>query len=992
MRDDTKARSIPTIDDLTDIKHPATRIKYKGWKDPDKAIANVRDALFRNIQGLEELLTDSLVNKARAIELINAKITAEDGRKIINQYLKSIGVNSAIIKNHCSIFEGSAYQVIAKGLHEFQIDLVYDLGGSFTGWKNPEKAIANMRHALFHDIPELETLLKNQLNNPKENREKAIALIKQKIEEAGSDISCYHAKLKTYSYHQAHNFSDAYEAITKSLHEFRINPVLDLGARYKGWKKPEKAKANVRHALFHDILELEELIAQFDENPEGNKSKAAELIRKKIEENEKSLHKYMLGIGLGTSGSEKDCPIFKGSCYTAVIESLPEFDFDRVIDLGGNYRTWLDSEKAIANMRHALFHDIPELEELAKDPENNKAKAAELIKKRIEDASGITEYHGKLKTHSSFKIKQCTVFEGNMYAPFFMSLHEFGLTYEDLTVKPPLERQISNYSTVIQERLREGISINELSDILLENTSIPPRMRKTISSSPNTVAVILSPEMIERYIDVRKISLISGIYTQELKELVGIPRGFAGTINSLDKLNVIKLAQNTNGEYLSQEEYFRFIRDIFGSRRFLDSIGSCDNIGFDADERLIEENRTDKVSELSDYIANGNLSKVSIIEEKASKSKNPNYRIRMFLSTNHDVETNATLEAFVKFYSRNQRASRDFDLSINNYLIDAGIECIGIAHAIKLHNGLKIEREDEHGSTFCSLELALAPHQEREYTDALVIPFAEVQTASEYIRENPDETEDILLKIRASLNEFQAKGSVHQHKIKNIKDKRQRKALEDGLRPIDYVERSRRFVGHSNNVIDIKNINISNPDNLGIIYSELGIAELLNECRDRYPSLIHGDLHLRNVVVNKKGETILCDFETVGFGAPQIDQGRLYSHRDLEYDIDKQVELVKEDAKERGLDKEGDVSHYVRGYHAAVIYKTLEHMRYIVDNTHEDGRYNTAEAEVLIRNDLDKLREHTYRYFSKGTETEKLKEADRLVEAARQEFVFNNQD
>ncbi|MBT4539915.1 phosphotransferase [Candidatus Woesearchaeota archaeon] len=806
----------------------------------------------------------------------------------------------------------------------------------YRDWKDSEQAIANLEHALYTDIPELEEL--GNVPDSTVNKDKVAELIKARIKDHNY-IANYFSHLEVNSAASKKHCpvfkGNKHYAIATALSKFGLDPIADLGGRYTGWKDAELAIANGKNALFSNIPRLKELI----QNPLEGKAEAAELLKKRIEEYGK-IEKYLIKIKIRSSRNPNLCPVFEGLSSKVITKSLHEFDFHPVHDLGLNYTNWGDSKQAEENVRDAVFHDTPELLELAKDGRINKREALRLIHNRIDELGegNIDLYFINAKISTAGMKGACHHFDGNRYNALAKSLHEFGFTMQELMTRPP----------PLYEHIRDVCAEFNVDDTI-ENVSkkiIDYGYLKftAISRGIPLLARTLVAEHQWAYVEARREATLPAVYDEGLRAHFNLnPRNLWKTIQSLDALNILKLAQDENGNYLSQQDYSAFIREVLDDKIFL------------------ERNLGNAAEEFEAYLANGDYSDVSIIEELIDAgSKNPNFRIRMLLATNQNLQSNETLDTFVKLYSAEEEETRNFEAAMINYLNDiVGLESVGKARTAKLATKIHVERENGDGLTTYFQSLNIIKNREDDSASyALIIPYVNISTLHEHVNENPDMKKELLDEVTEALYELHSKGIANLERISEMADK-DYEILKSGLRLKDYREKSNKFV--------------FTGTELAGVYSQLGIDDILNDSAFSYTSVIHGDAHPKNIAVNTGGNYIFLDAEMAALGAPQIDEARLYAHRDFGLSIDEQTERVKQSAEKRGVK---DVDDYLIGYHAAIIFKTLEHARYVHSNLDD---YGVKKAQKLLDADFDIIREHGNRIYSN-------EDVSMLVDAAINEF------
>ena len=722
--------------------------------------------------------------------------------------------------------------------------------------------------------------------------------------------------------HCPHFEGSTYEAIRQSLDKFNFDVVFDLGSEYTGWRKPKQRRANIRHALFRDIPELKALEA----NPIANKERAAELLRGRIEE-ARGVNRYLAKTGLRSAARN----IYGEKRGYDVVTQHLDFDLHPVFDLGLDFQGWANPDKAKANVREALFHDIPELKALEADPVANKEEAAELLKTKIEEAGGINPYFANIKIASAGLRAHCTAFGGSRYRAIQDSLPEFNFDLiDDLGNTSTLEWRISK----LREIVRADHSQQEIRRIIVNEFG---QGFNSLSKSYYAQAIAIVPESQQDYIRARRSN-------NELADVIEIhPRQRSridDIIPEIDRMHVIKLARDENGRSIPMDDYNTFICEVFGDEEFLV-------------EALEEEG-----SEVIQYLRTRQIPNVATIEEVVDKgTKNPNYRMRMFLASNQEVTSNATLDSFVKFYSQEDKAIIAHEIAIANYLHTVvGLPSVGRARSVTLGAALSFDYDNSDG--FTTVFKSSEPKRGAEEASyALVTPFVNITTLSEYLGERPSEKDETIQRVQDALIEFHTKGVENLGRINEL-SLPDRNALKY-LTVENYREESHRF--------------IRKQSGLETIYSEMGIAERLNTSAQKYTALTHGDCHPKNIVVSDEGEVVFLDFEYSRLGAAQIDEARVYAHRNMGLSMEQRLEYVRKGAQKKGIN---DVDEYVNAFHAAVIHTSLKHTRFVYEHAKQ---YGLTQAQEIIDKDISLIKEH-------AALISQPKDVDRLETEIRKEY------
>ncbi len=505
-----------------------------------------------------------------------------------------------------------------------------------------------------------------------------------------------------------------------------------------------------------------------------------------------------------------------------------------------------------------------------------------------------------------------------------------------------------------------------------------------------TLAVTIAPWSIKEYVDLR-LELGPNLYNDStFCEFIGfskdVPYCSTGCLfnvtRSLDRFNVLKLAKDTNGESLTPQEYSRSIQNIFvdqeGRVALVDEVSS-----------KITAYLTQKEPDFSD---------VSIIEEETGEdSKNPTLRARVLFATNPKLESNDTIEAFVKFYPEEWKDDRDFEVELRKYLAeDAEFSSVKTASDAKLERKVLMPGNNEaaHTAGYGTCHI-LRNWDGVPCGYALAATYVNMQTTRERLAEckdDPEAKKDYLSVLVKSLAELHVKGSGKIEGVKGRYSTLEKKFFTEQGEVIteDYQAYS-RFDGASDLLIE-------EGSELDDVYNgEFRIGDKLNELADDYRSLVNGDGHPGNSGVDRRGGMELFDFDKlhVHLGTGLVDLGKSLKTRYTGLKMEDQLELVEEYTKEyfrslameEGLEEEEELGEYVgsrladkemarfkRGYHQAAIYLAVKHawLRTYVDKIEEDKR--VEDVNVC----LAEIREH-------ARELDESK-ADRLVKAVAKRF------
>jgi hypothetical protein len=360
----------------------------------------------------------------------------------------------------------------------------------------------------------------------------------------------------------------------------------------------------------------------------------------------------------------------------------------------------------------------------------------------------------------------------------------------------------------------------------------------------------------------------------------------------LDPLNQLKLARDEDGRFLSRTHYQRLVREVF------------------LDEEFLEEELGDR--DVLEFISHGDLSDVVVTEEALDKtSKNPNFRMQMHLSSNASLKSHATLDMFVKFCA--DETERDTEMAVVNYLRDdAGLRTVGRARAAKLSSSVKLENSPD-GTTCTVTARNLQDKTGSPASYAIVTPFVDAVNLTHKVgRFSHLESVriDALKQLNSAALELHKKAyaglSAITHPARDVLEKR--------IRTGGYEEVFKRLVA---------------PEHTPLfeVYQRLGIGKMLDKYLRKHPAFIHGDLHTRNVLIDKDEKLYFIDFEFAGIGIPQEDLTMYIGDRRVELSEKQEIAIVDDYAKKAGLWKRP----FRKAYHLMTIQRELQICRYIIE-------------------------------------------------------------
>ncbi len=431
----------------------------------------------------------------------------------------------------------------------------------------------------------------------------------------------------------------------------------------------------------------------------------------------------------------------------------------------------------------------------------------------------------------------------------------------------------------------------------------------------------------------------------------------------INEKNVLKRVRKSDGQDISAVEYYHLVQQLLNHPFLLQHcLGKHAETVFNA-------------------LKTGDFCRSIILEEVVDEeSRNPNVRVRLFLDRLPGLEEGGyPLDHFVKFYSAEQKEQRDFEACLNHYLGGTTpVASVGRAQSVDVPVKILLPRGNT--SVIC------------EY--ALVTPFAaEVETLDSFLARSPQHKMAVLQDMNDVLVQLHQQGLPNLgvlRMLQNMADLQEQEFLESkeilqfslditrDMRKDAQLLREHFYTPDG----QLQQINYTHNSHvlfkaggkLDEVYNEQYIiSSLLEEMALFAPSFIHGDVRPKNVLVSPtQSKLILTDFEEqfVGFGAPQEDLAKLYSYRSLGLSMEEQESLVHDYVQKRELPKhyantEMNIEgFFLLGYHAAVIYKTLVHLKYTHEQSHV--RYTSERAEEMMEADLQVIELHAGKLSEEG--------------------------
>tara|TARA_Y100000310_G_scaffold236686_1_gene239917 strand:- start:3142 stop:6870 length:3729 start_codon:yes stop_codon:yes gene_type:complete len=814
---------------------------FMSWKDREKSIEHVRRMVFLDIPELPRLFdegdVDSIVSSLK--EKIGTSVT---------RYLRGLGLTSAGLRTSSPHFQGSLAIALdmSLGLRELGIDIYHDIQIPFTQSHNAEKRREHAVGRIFREYEGLESLI----GDISMNKEKIISLLKGKVSQSKWMEMDEHLELS----------------------EHGIDGYRDFNVQFYGWGDEEKSIEYARHRLFLDNPTLEETLG----NGRESKDEIVAILQNKIGSR---VNKYCQEVGLTSGANREAAPHFEGSHWTMLEKTLnlQILGIDIYHDLGAQFMEWRDEEKATAYVRHRIFLDNPGLETLMKNPDENKARIVDMLRKKI--GTSLKEYFMSLSIGSAGSRANTPFFEGSPWIALDKALSLYEKSIDLITDLRASSAQVQRHTQFISSNSASPEKIGELVNEL--------RLDRKISEVPFIEKIdrlLFNPEDRKTFLH---------CYRQRRREL---REKFLG----LSRLDTYLLERNV-----------RPFMEIRMARR--------------KHRTLSERDYNDFISQVL-QVPSEILTSTAITEQRHAHSGNPNFRIRLYQASNPDLESDDTLEAFVKLYPKEEIDKRDLDIAINNYQVDVlRLPSVGKAEALRLKRKIYVKREIGDGFTTAYTNFKGIKKENVACSEALVTPFRNVTTLADALEDSSAHAH--MEQLREAIYLLHTRGF---NQLKKLPAKARA------------LLRNRR-----NNVHE------------GAIYEacqDLDIPYLLEYNAAAHPSLVHNDLHPRNIVLDQQGNYIFIDFEGVSIDAPQLDEARLFAHRDLELDMQDQIDLIEKSAQRRGAEK--DI--YVEGYHAAVVEKAIGHYAWTL--AHPD--HYADKGEFALQKDLLMIEEHGTRLGS----------------------------
>ncbi len=399
------------------------------------------------------------------------------------------------------------------------------------------------------------------------------------------------------------------------------------------------------------------------------------------------------------------------------------------------------------------------------------------------------------------------------------------------------------------------------------------------------MATTIFPNLLTEYIHLRKEgkSVRDWVQAERCSHIYALP--------SIERLHTIKLAQDSEGRFLDQRDYHDLIRNIFADSVILQGVD--------------EKSRR--------YVRQGDLSKVTITEQIVDTStKNPNFRIRMWLSTNTEQRSDNTLEAFLKSYSSQEE--RDVDTAVNRYLADVvGLESIGRAREIDLKRHLIVE-QDQGPETRTVVATNFKDRSGKGAGYGLVMAFRHGLTnLAHYLQSDDVDVRETLREVNTAVAEFHSKGFYGLSQLKSLSAKH-RAIIQGRMQNKSYSQQFEHFVAPEGSV-------------LHAVYDALGIGKDLDSYASKHKSFVHGDLHGRNIAL-VDNRIVFFDYERAGVGIAQEDLTKYLGERRFCLSLDMEKELIADYMEKRGVDD----PEFLHQYHLMTIQKELEICRFNADH------------------------------------------------------------
>ncbi len=388
------------------------------------------------------------------------------------------------------------------------------------------------------------------------------------------------------------------------------------------------------------------------------------------------------------------------------------------------------------------------------------------------------------------------------------------------------------------------------------------------------LAVTVFPKVLNEYISAMISSDPDASILNQLKQYFGTHYiQFENVLAHLQSLHILKLARDESGNPLSKEDYFRFVRDVLVGEHNLELTASS---ALDVSTAQADVHK---------YLAKGDYSDVSVIEQLVGESLNPTMRVRMLLATNPGLKANDTLDAFVKFYADEDECVAD--VAFNNYFQKVvGLPGVGIARTAKLTQHIAVQGIEHDDRQVLSMSARQFSDKQGKYCPyALITPFVNITTLRDYAAECEEPVVDVLKRVNSTMCRLHSEGYARRTEIASavFGTEAQRQALEERFRNVDYNKLFTDELCGEHGLCREEGLFASS-------FKALGIGDWLNNYLGHSAVIIHGDCHDENIVVTADDNIGFVDFGWSRVGIPQEDLCRVLSR----YRFDSKINLEEE--------------------------------------------------------------------------------------------------
>jgi len=167
---------------------------------------------------------------------------------------------------------------------------------------------------------------------------------------------------------------------------------------------------------------------------------------------------------------------------------------------------------------------------------------------------------------------------------------------------------------------------------------------------------------------------------------------------------------------------------------------------------------------------------------------------------------------------------------------------------------------------------------------------------------------------------------------------------------------------------------------LNELLSSLGICDELDEQKSTYKTVIHGDLHTKNMMVMRDGEITFVDFEKGRIGLPQEDLAKYLGDRTVDLDMQEEMMLVNHYLRSAyccqlrsSASNNQWIGRQIRTYHLAAIHKEFEGCRYTTETP--DAYRSTHERLLKLDHHIRRIFQHTLQVPELAPFVEDIREA-----------------